>query len=101
MLLDIDGGHLRAKPQIDVVLRIELRWSKRNPLLRCRTRKIVLREIGAVVRGGLVRADDGERAAETLAAQHLGGCEARRATAEDDDALTRFGRRTWRRGLVP
>src|SRR5258708_21522864 len=81
----VDAGGVRAKSQIDAVLRIEAVGPQRDPLLRCLSSEIILREIGPIDGWHFLAAYYDKVSLVSLATQFLGRREACRPAAHDDD----------------
>src|SRR6516162_1964458 len=88
---DVERRGCRYEAQLDRVLGIEVGRAQRDPFFGRGAGEIVFRQVRAVVGRRVVGTDDRDTAAKTLAAQHLGRGKARRAAADDDDALERSG----------
>jgi hypothetical protein len=65
----IDARGLRAKPQIDLVFRVELGAAQRYPVFRRGSGKVILGQIWPVDRRGIVIAQHDDLAFERLATQ--------------------------------
>ena len=87
--LRIEGGDGRIEPDLDLLFLVEVGRAQRDPILRRLAGEEVLRQVRPVVRGRIVGAEHGDRAAVALAPQHLGCRVACRAAADDDDRLRR------------
>ena len=82
----VDAGDAAART-FDAVLAVEILRAQRNPFLRRVPGEIVLREIRAIVRRGVVGVDDRDPAVVSAATQHLRRRAAGRARADDHHVL--------------
>src|SRR5262249_18421386 len=82
-VIGLDGCDARAERQLDLMLCVELRRAKRNPVLGRATGQIILRQVGAIVRNGWIGADQEQRTGITLSPKHLGRGISRRSSASD------------------
>ncbi len=87
------SSHLRPESQIDAVFGIEAIGPQRDPLLRCLSGKVILREIGPIDGRRCLAAHHDEVSLVALATQFLGRREAGSAAPHDDDFGRRFRRR--------
>ena len=101
LLRDVDRRGDRTEAQVDLLGGVPVVAAEGHPLLGRAACEVVLRGVGAVVRGGRSGAHPGDRAREAAATEHLGGREAGGAAAQDDAGRARaHGTRRGRRLLA-
>src|SRR5215469_16425688 len=100
--LRIDRCHSRAELQLDPLIGVKLGLTQWDPFFGCRAGEIILGQVRAIVRPGIVGAQHRDRAGVALAPQHLGRSISCGTTADDDDRLRpRLRRRSrWPRGWL-
>jgi hypothetical protein len=83
----VDSSDFAAKLELDRLLLVELERAQRHPVFRRVSREIVLRAIGPVVGGGVVRGEERHLAGKPFPAQHLGGGKSGSPATHDHDAV--------------
>src|ERR1700730_15518826 len=85
--LGIDRHRAGAELQLDPPLAVEIGRAHRYPFLGRVAGKVVLRQIGSIIRSRVVGAQHRDRAGIALATEHLGRGVSCRTAADDDDRL--------------